>query len=146
MSLYRFYGRLGPAAGLRSTTGGVDLWTFYTQTLFGDPEMPVWTDVPSIHEVTHPEIMKWGGTITVTVRKLGTPIAGHHVTLMGGWTNSSVHPTVMMTKTTNAFGQVSFSLPSSGTPPGELKVTVTQRNFKPYGGTIEITAKYETEN
>lgn len=135
-----FWRRLGPPAGLRLATGGIrQLWTFYTQTLFGDPEMPVWTDTPNLHEVTHPETVAWGDAITVTVRKLGSPVAGHRVTLMGGWTNSSQRPSVLMVKTTNAFGQASFQLPSSGTAPGDLKITVTYFNFKPYVGTTAIS-------
>lgn len=136
----KVWGRPGPAAGLRLATGGIrQLWTFYTQTLFGDPEMPVWTDAPSLHEVTHPGTVVWGDTITITVRKLGLPVRGHRVTLMGGWTNSSQRPRILMTKTTNAFGQASFQLPSSGTAPGGLRITVTYRNFKPYIGTIGIS-------
>ncbi len=137
----RLVNRLGLAAGLRLATGSIrQLWTFYTQTLFGDPEMPVWTDVPSLHEVAHPSTVAWGGNITVTVRKLGTPVTGHRVTLLGGWTNSSVRPKVFMTKTTNAFGQASFTLPSFSRRPNQLKVAVSHINFKPYTGTIDITA------
>jgi hypothetical protein len=139
-SKLRIWGRAGPAAGLRLATGGVrQLWTFYTQTLFGDPEMPVWTETPSTHEVTHPLTVLWGDTINVTVRKLGNPVAGHRVTLMGGWTDSSRKPGVLMTKTTNAFGQASFELPPSGAAPGGLKITVTKTNFKPYIGTIALS-------
>jgi hypothetical protein len=132
--------RPGPAAGLRLAMGGIrDLWTFYTQTLFGDPEMPVWTDVPSFHEVTHPSTVAWGGTINVTVRNFGIPVSDHRVTLMGGWTDSSERPGVLMTKTTNSLGQASFQLQSMGTPPENLNITVTHTNFKPYVGTIEIS-------
>lgn len=139
-SKLRSVGNMGVAAGMRLATGGVkSMWTFYTQTLFGDPEMPVWTETPSLQEVTHPASVAWGGTVTVTVRKLGSPVAGHLVTLMGGWTNSSVRPPVMLTKATNSFGRASFTLPSSGTKPGQILITVARRNFKPYQGTIEIT-------
>ncbi len=135
----KIWGRPGPAAGLRLATGGIrQLWTFYTQTLFGDPEMPVWTDIPSLHEVTHPSSVVWGDNITITVRKFGTPVSGHRVTLFGGWTDSSKRPKVLMTKTTNSFGQASFQLPSSGTTPENLRITVTQTNFKPYIGTIKV--------
>ncbi|MCZ8121746.1 MAG: C25 family cysteine peptidase [Microcystis sp. LE18-22.4A] len=133
-------GNAGSAAGLRLATGGVrSLWTLYTQTLFGDPEMPVWTDAPKIHEVTHPASIALGNTVTVTVRYLGSPVANHRVTLMGGWSNSSTSPLVFMTKTTNSFGQASFSLPSSTPFVALLKVTVTYPNFKPYVGTITLT-------
>jgi hypothetical protein len=131
--------RLGPAAGLRLATGGVHhLWTFYTQTLFGDPEMPVWTDTPALPEVTHPASVAQGGLVNVTVRRLGSPLAGHRVTLLGGWTNSSNAPTVYETKITNSFGQASFTLPLTGPSITQLQLTVTNFNFKPYVGTIAI--------
>lgn len=132
-------GRAGPAAGLRLATGGMrQLWTFYTQTFFGDPEMPVWTEAPSLHEVMHPESVAWGGIVNVTVRKLGSPVASHRVTLMGGWSNSSVRPIVFLTKTTNSYGQASFELPSTGAPLDAVRVTVTHNNFKPYVGIISV--------
>lgn len=134
-------GRAGLAAGLRLATGGVHvLWTVYAQTLFGDPEMPVWTDVPQTQEVAHPASVAWGGTVSVTVRRLGSPVAGHRVTLMGGWTDSSRRPAVYESKTTNSFGQAGFQLPSSGAPVEMLTITVTQWNMKPYIGRISVTA------
>ena len=136
-----FLRRPGPAAGLRLATGGVrQLWTFYTQTLFGDPEMPVWTEVPQTQEVVHPSSAVWGGTVNVTVRRLGSAVAGHRVTLMGGWSDSSRRPSVYASKTTNSFGQAGFQLPASGTPVDVLTVTVTQWNIKPYIGQINVTA------
>jgi hypothetical protein len=136
----RFLRRPGPAAGLRLATGGVrQLWTFYTQTLFGDPEMPVWTDVPQTQEVSFPDAVAWGGTINVTVRKLGTPVSGHRVTLMGGWTESSRRPRVYATKTTNSAGNAGFQLPSSGTPLEQVHITVTRFNFKPFISTVAVT-------
>jgi hypothetical protein len=136
----KVFGRLGPAAGLRLASGCVrKLKMVYGLMLFGDPEMPVWTDLPSSQQVMHPSSVARGGTVGVTVHKLDSPAAGHCVTLMGGWTNSSVRPRIFMTKTTNSFGQASFNLPSSGTEVSQLKVTVTHPNFKPYVGAIDIT-------
>ncbi len=134
-------GRMGPAAGLRLATGGVNqIWTLYTQTLFGDPEMPVYTRTPQLQEVSHPATVELGDTIQVTVRKLGVPVSGHRVTLLGGWSHSGVRPKVFMTKTTNSSGMASFSLPSGvGGRLDELMITVTRQNFKPYINTIEIS-------
>ncbi len=136
-----YYHNAGVAAGLRLATGGVRLiWTVYAQTFFGDPEMPVWTDIPGNQDVTHPSTVAWGGTVNVTVRNLGSPVAGHKVTLFGGWSNSGTPPRVFTSKTTNGFGQASFSLPSSGQALSELKLTVTHSNFKPYVGTITVSS------
>jgi hypothetical protein len=133
------FGRLGPAAGLRLATGGVRrIWTVYAQNLFGDPEMPVWTDVPGEHVVTHPETATWGSVITVTVSSECVPAAGRRVTLLGGWTNSAESPHVWMTKTTNVFGNASFELPATGNGVSEVQVTVTHRNLKPYVGRVVI--------
>ncbi len=132
-------GCLGPAAGMRLATGGVrQMWTFYTQTLFGDPEMPVWTDVPQSHEVTHPARAKWGDTIEVTVRHMGVPVAGRRVTLMGGWTPGGIPAKVFMTKKTNSMGKASFALPADALPLSELSLVVTYPNFIPYRGTITM--------
>ncbi|MCB9301179.1 MAG: hypothetical protein H6566_11060 [Lewinellaceae bacterium] len=132
-------GRLGPAAGMRLATGGVrQFWTFYTQTLFGDPEMPVWTDSPKFHEVTYPKSAEWGDTVEVTVRHMGVAVANRRVTLMGGWAPGTALPKVFMTKKTNSLGKASFSLPADGLPLSELNLTVTYSNFKPFLGTITM--------
>lgn len=133
-------GRLGPAAGLRLATDGVEyMWTTYAQTLFGDPEMRVWTAMPSTYEVTHPSTVAWGGAIPVTVRKLGLPLAGQTVTLLGGWTTTGVPPRVFESKVTESSGTVSFQLPSGGTPLASVRLTVSGRNFKPFVAEIQIS-------
>jgi hypothetical protein len=137
----RLYRRAGPAAGLRLATGGVrTVWTLYAQTFFGDPEMPVWTDDPKTQAVSHPEVVNWGDTINITVRRLGTPVAGHQVTLLGGWSDSSTRPRVFASKASNAYGQTSFNLPASGDALPELTVCVTAANVKPYIGRIDVSA------
>ncbi len=134
-------GRLGLAAGVRQGTGGMrQIWTSYTQTLFGDPEMPVWTDIPSSYEVSHPSTAARRSIVQVMVRKAGTPLAGHRVTLMGGWTNSSIRPRVFMTKITNSSGLASFSLIATDPAVIEVKITVAHKNFKPYVGTMLIVS------
>ncbi len=135
----RILKRAGPAAGLRLATGGMRrLWTLYSQTLFGDPEMPVWTSTPSSYEVTHSDSVAWGGRLNVTVRKLGSPVSGQRVTLMGGWVDSSVKPRVFTTKITNGSGQASFTLPSKGSPLSELQLTVSNTNFIPFVSDIAV--------
>jgi hypothetical protein len=132
-------GRLGPAAGMRLATGGVrHLWTFYTQTLFGDPEMPVWTDTPKFHDVTYPASAEWGDTVEVTVRHMGVAVANRRVTLMGGWGPGTGLPTVFMTKKTNSLGKASFALPADAKSLSELNLTVTYPNFKPFLGMISM--------
>jgi len=133
-------GRAGPAAGMRlAVDGKFDIWAIYAQNLFGDPEMPVWTGFPRQQNVIHPASAGWGATVGITARHLGNPISGQRVTLMSAWQNSATRPHVLMSKTTNGSGTVSFTLPPGGAVPSQLRVTVTGRNFKPYRGVISIT-------
>lgn len=144
----KVYSRLGPAAGLRLATGGMrQLWTFYTQTLFGDPEMPVWTELPFVLAIGHPSQpghpqthVTWGNSfsVAVVVPQIGTPVDGARVTVMGGWIRSSVRPRVLISKVTEAAGVAAFQLPSSSPTLDELTVTVTKMNCKPYIGKIRI--------
>jgi hypothetical protein len=140
------FSRTGPAAGFPPTMIDYNLWTFYSQTLFGDPEMPVWTDIPSYLKVTHPDSVEWGETFRVGVRGLRFPrdvnpsrLRNCLVTLMGGWANSSENPDILVTKITGLFGNVIFSLPSLSNRISELKIIATHPGFKPYVGRIEIS-------
>ena len=133
------WGRLGPPAGLRWGAGGERwIWMTYALNLYGDPEMPVFTEIPSLYDVSYPAAATWGSPVYVSVRESGAPLVGHRVTLMGGWSNSSQSPRVFLTKTTNRFGHASFRLPSDGSPPADVSITVSHANFKPFQATIPI--------
>ena len=132
-------GRVGPAACARIATGGVRrLWTVYAQNLFGDPEMPLWTEVPETQEVTLAESAARGSNVTITVRHFGAPVKNHRVTLMGGWQNSTQGPRFYATKKTGADGKATFTL-SAPASVDSVRVTITKDNFKPFEGTIAIT-------
>jgi hypothetical protein len=136
----RVFSLVGLAAGIRGLIGDMrHYWTEYTQTLFGDPAMPVWGDVPKLFEITHPAEIAPCGAVNITVRKLGSPVSNCQVTIMGGWTNSSLRPQVLMTGTTDWKGKVSFQLPESSKMINELQITATARDFKPYIGMIQIS-------
>ena len=75
--LLKITGRVGPAACSRQATGGTRaLWTVYAQNLFGDPEMPVWAEVPETQEVTLASSAARGSNVTITVRHFGVPVKG----------------------------------------------------------------------
>jgi hypothetical protein len=132
-------GRVGPAACARLATGGVRrLWTVYAQNLFGDPEMPVWTEGPQTQEVTLVESAARGSNVTITVRHFGTPVKNHRVTLMGGWQNSALGARFYATKKTGGDGKASFTL-SAPAGVDSVRVTITKANFKLFEGTIAIT-------
>jgi hypothetical protein len=136
--LVKYTGRVGPAACARLASGGVRrLWTVYAQNLFGDPEMPVWTQTPATQEVTLAGAAARGSNITITVRHFGVPVKNHQVTLMGGWQNSTQGPRFYTTKKTGVDGKASFML-SAPVGVDIIRVTVIKDNFAPFEGLISI--------
>jgi hypothetical protein len=129
------FGRPGPAAGLRLATGNVKvIWTVFAQILYGDPEMPVWTTIPKLYQITHAPGISWGDVFEIKVRDVRSkPLAEHQVTLLGGWDNDS--PVFLRMKETNSFGRATFKLPSSGSFQS-FSVVVSHPNFKPYIGAV----------
>ena len=143
-NLYR-YGRLGPAAGDQCLPGR-KLWFVYERILYGDPEMPVWTQMPNTYQVVHPEFLESQGyPFDVCVLHKGSPLPLQRVTLIGGWTNSQQEPLILHSKLTNESGMSSFDL---GAIPEDLKeITVTvvpskvgngELNFVPYFAKILV--------
>lgn len=100
-------------------------WCVYELNLFGDPEMPMWTEVPESMTVDHPTSVAPGPqSFAVTLTDSGTPIEDGLVCVM----NSTVYEHGF----TNASGQVTFSI-----DPAEedtLSVTATAYNYYPYEG------------
>ena len=106
-------------------------WCLFEYNLFGDPEMPLWTDDPDSMAVTHNSTINLGATaFSVTVRESDnvTPIQNALVCLMGktdtglygrGYTNASGIATITITA----------SIPSD-----TMWVTVTAQNHYPYEG------------
>jgi hypothetical protein len=134
------YGRLGPAMGMRITdVASENVLLMYELNLFGDPEMPVWTDLPKELDVWHPESADRGEMITVRVRDRGSPYVAK-VTLMAGWRGSAQWPLLLMSKD-SVTGEASFTLPTAGDYE-ELSVTVTDedQNVLPYVGRIAINS------
>jgi hypothetical protein len=103
-------------------------WCLYENNLFGDPEMPIWTD--SLKNLTvsfsSDTIAHFGDgttdTFTVTVQYLGSPIINALVTLMQD-------STVYERQSTNASGQARFILADNKFQhQGYVWVTVTKYN------------------
>ncbi len=111
-------------------------WCLFEYNLFGDPEMPLWTDDPDSMAVTHSSTVNTGtNAFTVTVKESGnvTPIQNALVCLMGktdtdlygrGYTNSSGIATITIT---------------ASVPNDTMWVTVTAQNHYPYEGFAIIT-------
>lgn len=123
-------GMVGPAAGMRLATDGISsLWTFYTQTLFGDPAMRVWDHVPSRLVVRHP-FDQLRGVLPVEISLGGKPLRDARVTVTGGQGERAV----FQSKKTNPDGRASFTLPAGSE--GELLITVSTRKGQLYRGVM----------
>jgi hypothetical protein len=103
----------------------------FSSNLFGDPEVPVWTDEAEILSVVHNGTLPTGSSpFSVTVSS-GGPVEGATVCL---WKGTEVY----LVDETNSSGVASFTpSPSTG---GTMYVTVTKHNYKPYEGSATVTA------
>ena len=104
----------------------------YSWTLFGDPEMPVWTDVPVEMEVTYDEIINVETTIVdinVKEKNSSVPVENAYVCL---WTENEVYERGY----TNANGDLSLTV--TPTTAGLMSVTITKENMLPYEGEIVV--------
>lgn len=94
--------------------------------LLGDPELNLWTSVPSTPAVTHaPSTEPGEQTFPVTVFAGALPVSGALVCCM-------MDSTVYAWDTTDASGQALLNI--GPTHPGPMAVTVTGRNLQPYEG------------
>lgn len=115
-----------------SQTENVYRWHQYQLNLLGEPEMPMWTDIPETLLVNFPpDILTGEQPFMVTVTNTsGEPLASARVCVMMG-------ETVYEVAQTNAAGQVTFTIsPDVGT----LDVTVTTNNFLPFEGEATVTS------
>lgn len=96
-------------------------WT----NLMGDPGLSMWTDVPVIMDVTHPETLPVGTRqVQLSVGDTsGSPIGEALVVL---WKGEETYVKVF----TDSSGEA--VLPVTIDSPGNLLLTVTKRNHKPY--------------
>jgi hypothetical protein len=105
----------------------------YTElTLLGDPELPIWTEVPADVEVLHDATLPVGeySEFPVHVSSGGSPLAGATVCL---WKEGDVYEV----QTTNGQGEAAFGFVPETT--GEMHVTVACHNYLPYEGQAEVT-------
>jgi hypothetical protein len=108
--------------------------TFEMYHLFGDPEMPIWTQAPDTFRVDHPEGIGSTGTqdfiITVKDNATGDPVENAVVTLM-------FNGTPMGSQFTNPVGMARFT---GSYLAGDLNLTVTAQNYRPYQGIIKVSS------
>jgi hypothetical protein len=102
----------------------------FSSNLFGDPELPIWTEAAATLNVVHNATLpKAPSTYTVTVTSGGSPLVDATVCL---WKGAEVY----LVQNTNGSGVATFS-PSPVTT-GTMYVTVTKHNYIPYEGSATV--------
>jgi hypothetical protein len=108
------------------------VWIFsHWNNLMGDPATECWTNFPTTLTVVRPADLSVGdNSVVVGVSESGGPVAGAQVCLWKGSETYAVGPT-------DAQGQceLAVSLPTSG----DLLLTVTKHDRRPYLATIPVT-------
>lgn len=134
-------GRMGPAAAAVSYDGIElnDMYHFYNQVLYGDPEMPVWNHVPNTYNVVYPGyIDRSQASLRISVLSMNVPLKDQRVTLMGGWKNAWLQPDFLETRVTDEKGAVTFALDDLPDNLSKLTLTVTRddlskaSHYKPF--------------
>ncbi|MGB7054026.1 MAG: C25 family cysteine peptidase, partial [bacterium] len=105
-------------------------WCIYELNLLGDPEMPLWTDVPMNLTVNYPAAVPVGfQNINISVISNGSPVSNALVCLQKG---SEAYESDY----TNAAGLVTLSV--NPTSPGAMYITVTALNHYPYEDSLMV--------
>ncbi len=109
-------------------------WCLKEYNLFGDPELPIWTAVPTELTVVHPASIDQAGTVTVTVSQGGSPVANARVCLQkGDWKTGDIYAVGY----TNASGVAEVYVNPAST--GTITITVWARNHNTYQGSVAVT-------
>jgi len=130
--------------GLNS--GRIELWKSYMgidntyerytdrNNLMGDPGIVLWTDIPTIIAVEHPENVQIGNNrVELTVSDEDeAPVEAALVCLY------KTDDEIQITKYADNNGHVDFFINPDELSEGELLVTVSKHNHKPYLGSIDI--------
>ncbi len=112
----------------------------YGHNLFGDPEMPVWTEMPHTLEAVHPSRVLMGlQAIDISVTSEGTGLPNATVCLC-------LNQRIMFLGSTDQNGLLSAEVNLDDV--GEMSVVVTKTNFIPYEGniTVSITADVDDDD
>ncbi|UCF79189.1 MAG: VCBS repeat-containing protein [Candidatus Eiseniibacteriota bacterium] len=136
------YTHIGQATGISkipfislSLTDDSFRWTQFVRILFGEPNLPVWTDEPAALSVAHdPEMVADAPWFEVTVTSGGSPVDSAYVCL---WKINEDRKTGY----TDASGVARIALfPDTE---GSFSVTVTKQDYLPYEGTADVVLPSE---
>ena len=109
-------------------------WCLKEYNLFGDPELPMWTEVAADMSVAHPSSINGFSTVSVTVTDGRAPVENARVCIQkGDWQTGEVYEVAL----TNASGEVGIYVEPTST--GTMNITVWGRNFYTYQSTIDVT-------
>ncbi len=102
--------------------------------LFGDPEMPIWTEKPRALKVEHPigigALAEQDFIVKVTEDTSGDPLLSAKVVLTQG-------DILLAVQETDPFGIARFTFVPAAT---DIDITVTKHNYLPYEGSIDVSA------
>jgi hypothetical protein len=100
--------------------------------LMGDPGLSMWTDVPEVMTVSHPTTLNVGARqVAVEVRRASDSVAVDSA-LVVLWKRGT--DSTLVKGLTDSQGRI--TLPVRVNQPGDMMLTVTKRNHKPYLFTI----------
>jgi hypothetical protein len=109
-------------------------WCLKEYNLFGDPELPLWTDSAANLTVTHVSSISGNTPVQFTVTSGSSPVANARVCIQkGNWKTGETY----LVGYTNSSGQVSLYATPATT--GTITATVWARNHIPYQGAIAVT-------
>ena len=110
----------------------------FSSNLFGDPELPVWTDSPTALAASHNATLPVGpSSFTVTVTSGGSPLPGATVCL---WKGTEVY----LVADTDGSGEATFS--PSPTTTGTMYVTANKHNYIPDESSASVEESGDTED
>ena len=118
-----------PGNNASSWVGAFTQWN----NLMGDPAVLLWTDTPSNFNVTHLPSMTIGSNIMdINIKdESNQPIKDAWVTILKG------NDEIFLTTLSDENGSVTFNW-DGNISPGNIKLTITKRNFIPYQEDIMI--------
>ncbi|MDI6840591.1 MAG: C25 family cysteine peptidase [bacterium] len=107
-------------------------WCLYELTLFGDPELPMWSAEPESLFALYDTI------ITTEETNFKVEVTANGVGVDSAYVCIFKEGELYMRDYTDATGDVVFNLPSPLISPGTMWVTVTKHNFIPYEGVVNV--------
>jgi len=111
-------------------------WCIYELNLFGDPEMPLWTDTPAKLTVTHDFVIPVGGSsFAVNVTDGGSGVEDALVCL---YKEGEVYERGY----TDASGNLTLTLSPPPASLGLMCCTVTKSNYLPYEDSVDVISPF----